>query len=214
MKPWQQRQFISWVHFPAQNRPLSYEGRERSPRVGVKEGRSSSGFIRAARQGWYDGSWFVHEHRGSFRASSGCDHITGKSGWSSFATRSLRSLCDNQGPGTHPTGVGSWYVIARLRLGSPFKQSIRQQVIRVNHLPGGAEPHSLYFPGFNLIEIAPYAHKHVRTHTYQMDLVMQLSNSACSGVLYWNSDHFRDSFWKLSGQGYKHQHASTSLVNI
>lgn len=86
-------------------------------------------------------------------------------------------------------------MIARLHLGSTLKFSrVITRIIRVSQLFGGAEPQPLLFPVFDLIEIAPYTHKHIQIHTYQPHLMMQLTHSAYSGVLYWNSDNFRGSF--------------------
>lgn len=150
---------------------------------------------------------FVYEHRGSVKASSSCDCVTGKSGWSSFATWYLRPLHDGRGPvpgderkhrvssETRPPGAGSWRLIARLPLGSASKLSrVTTRVIRVSQPFGGAEPQPLLFPVLNLIDIPPYAHKHIHIHTHHPHLLMQPSNLAYSGVLYWNSDSFRGSF--------------------
>lgn len=154
--------------------------------------------------GCVQGHCFVSEHPGSFRAPLGCEHIPGKSGWAHWQRgiwaffvmnssqcqkieRSREFLQSNipQAPMT---------LIAGLHLGSRLKiQWSGQQGYQslASAWCSRASPHLL--PVFNLIGITQ-----THIHTHLPCLVVQLSNSAYSGVLYWNMETFSEALFKIS----------------
>lgn len=69
-----------------------------------------------------------------------------------------------------------------------------RRVIKVSHLFGVAEPRPFYF----LLLIWEKLYKHIHSHTHLPCLVMQLRNSAYSGVFYWNSETFSEALFKSS----------------
>lgn len=148
----------------------------------------------------------VCEHPGSFRAPSGWEHFPGKSGWGSVAAWYLSCFVMSRSQCQELKGTWGAFRATSQRCGEldslqdctwvlhgKFSEVV-SRVITVRHLFGVAEPHPFYFLLLSWWKL----HKHIHIHTHLPCLVMQLSNSPYSAVLYWNSETFSEALFKNS----------------